>query len=75
MRGRLKLILADYEMNKTKDADAVKEEMKPGTMKTLWKKCEEKQMEKQVTINAEEQQMMNRGAVVTTTSSTLVHPS
>ena len=73
----MKLILADYEMNKTKeDADAVKEENETGDDEDVVEKVRRKaQMEKQVTINAEEQQMMNRGAVATTTSSTLVHPS
>ena len=61
----LKLILADYEMNKTKeDADAVKEENETGDDEDVVEKVRRKaQMEKQVTINAEEQQMMNRGAV------------
>ena len=61
----LKLILADYEMNKTKeDADAVKEENETEDDEDVVEKVRRKaQMEKQVTINAEEQQMMNRGAV------------
>ena len=61
----LKLILADYEMNKTKeDADAVKEENETGDDEDVVEKVRRQaQMEKQVTINAEEQQMMNRGAV------------
>ena len=61
----LKLILADYEMNKTKeDAEAVKEENETGDDEDVVEKVRRKaQMEKQVTINAEEQQMMNRGAV------------